>query len=176
MRALLLAFVLGWSAAALPPLSDAPEARSARSQSGGRAAALQALLRGYESEGFSGTVLVAKDGRVVLHEGYGFADKECRIRNDRDTLYEVASLNKTFTAAAILQLEARGKLATTDPIAKHLGHFPPPKDQATIHHLATHSAGLIVEGTDTGDGIDREAFIDTIKRIPAESLPGARER
>jgi len=137
---------------------------------------LQTLLEQFEAQGFSGTVLVAKDDRIILHEGYGFADQERRIPNDRETLYEIGSLNKTFTAAAILQLEAQGKLRTTDRISKYLGDFPPPKDTATIHHLATHSAGLVVDGADTGDGTNRDDFIATVKRLPAESVPGERER
>lgn len=137
---------------------------------------LHAVLDDFEAQGFSGTVLVAKDDRIVLHEGYGLADKERRIPNDRDTLYEIGSLNKTFTAAAILKLEAEGKLRTTDRISKYLGDFPPPKDAATIHHLATHSAGLVVDGADTGDGTSREDFIATVKRLPAESVPSERER
>jgi CubicO group peptidase (beta-lactamase class C family) len=137
---------------------------------------LHALLTRYESYGFSGTVLVVKDGRVVLHEGYGFADRERGIRNGPETLYEVGSLNKTFTAAAILQLEARGALTTNDPLSRHLGPFPPAKTTATIHHLATHTAGLVPDGTDLGAGTDREDFVENVKRVPAESVPGERYR
>jgi CubicO group peptidase (beta-lactamase class C family) len=137
---------------------------------------LQTLLKDYESQGFSGTVLVAKNDRVVLHEGYGFADRERGIRNGRDTLYEVASLNKTYTAAAILQLEAKGALTTNDLLSRHLGSLPPPKDTATIHHLATHTAGLVPEGTDLGDGLDREQFLANVRNVRAESVPGERYR
>lgn len=137
---------------------------------------LHTLLRQYESQGFSGTVLVAKDGRVVLHEGYGLADRERGIRNDKDTLFEVASLAKTFTAAAILQLEARGALRKTDVLSKHLGRFPPEKSAATIHHLATHTAGLVPDGHDLGERLTRDDFLDNVKRAPRESAPGERYR
>lgn len=137
---------------------------------------LHALLTRYESYGFSGTVLVVKDDRVVLHEGYGFADRERGIRNGPRTLYEVGSLNKTFTAAAILQLEARGKLSTSEPLSRHLGPFPPAKATATIHHLATHTAGLVPDGTDLGAGTDRGDFVANVKRVPPESVPGERYR
>lgn len=137
---------------------------------------LHALLTRYESYGFSGTVLVVKDDRVVLHEGYGFADRERRIRNGPETLYEVGSLNKTFTAAAILQLETRGALSTSDPLSRHLGTFPPAKAAATIHHLSTHTGGLVPEGTDLGAGTDREDFVENVKRVPLESTPGEKYR
>jgi len=137
---------------------------------------LHARLESYEQQGFSGSVLVAVRGDVVLHAGYGFADLENRKRNEAETLYEMASITKTLTAAAILQLESDGKLATTDRISRFLGNFPPPKDRATVHHLATHTAGLVVEGTDLYSGPDRDRFLADVKRVPAESPPGERYR
>lgn len=139
-------------------------------------AQLDTLLTGYEAEGFSGTVLVAKDGRVVLHKGYGLADRDRGIRNDTNTRFEIASLTKPFTAAAILQLEERGALATSDLLSRHLGAFPPSKSAATIHHLATHTGGLVPEGASLSYGDDREAFIDSVKNVATESAPGERYR
>lgn len=137
---------------------------------------VHALLSGYEKDGFSGTVLVAKDGAIVLHRGYGFANRALGIRNDTRTLFEVASLTKPFTAAAILQLEARGKLSTSDPLEKWLGPFPPAKAGATIHHLATHTGGLVPDGSDLGAGEDREDFLANVKNVAIESVPGEKYR
>jgi CubicO group peptidase (beta-lactamase class C family) len=130
----------------------------------------------YESYGFAGTVLVAKNGGIVLLKGYGLADRTRKIPNGPATRFEVASLTKTFTAAAVLQLESRGLLRTDDPLGKYLGRFPSPKDRATIHHLATHTGGLVREGTDLGEVLTRQAFVDAMKRTPAESQPGERYR
>jgi CubicO group peptidase (beta-lactamase class C family) len=139
-------------------------------------ARLDALLTRYEAYGFSGTVLVAKDDGIVLHKGYGLADRERAIRNDTSTRFEFASLTKPFTAAAILQLEDQGALSTADLVSRHLGAFPPPKDSATIHHLATHTAGLVPDGAELDYGPDRERFITSVKNVPAESIPGERYR
>src|SRR5688572_20472020 len=147
--------------------------RSAENDLRGR---VERLLIRYEEYGMSGTVLVAKDDRIILHRGYGFADRARGVRNDTGTLFEVGSLNKTFTAAAILQLEEQDRLQTSDPLSRFLGSFPPPKATATIHHLATHTAGLVVEGADVGSGEDREAFVEAMKILPAESVPGERYR
>ncbi|HEY0158120.1 MAG TPA: serine hydrolase domain-containing protein [Thermoanaerobaculia bacterium] len=149
---------------------------SARPHDSGLQDRLHALLSGYEREGFSGTVLVAKDGRIVLHRGYGFADRERQIRNGPRTLFEIASLNKPFTAAAILQLEEQGVLRTSDPLERWLGPFPPEKAAATIDHLAAHTAGLVPEGTDLGEGEDRDQFIAAVKSVARESAPGERYR
>lgn len=137
---------------------------------------LDARLKRHEQAGFSGSVLAAVRGKVVLEAGYGFKDLEKRTRNEAGTLYEMASITKTLTAAAILSLESEGKLATTDKLSRFLGNFPPPKNQATVHHLATHTAGLVIEGTDLYTGPDRDRFLADIKRVPAESPPGARYR
>jgi CubicO group peptidase (beta-lactamase class C family) len=76
----------------------------------------------------------------------------------------MGSLTKTFTAAAILRLEMEGKLGTNDSIRKYLGELPRQKAGATIHHLLTHTAGLMVEGASrSDDGTDREKFIQGMK-------------
>src|SRR5919107_1182597 len=137
---------------------------------------LDTQMKIFEQQGFSGSVLAAARGNVVLEAGYGLADREKKIRNEAETLYEMASITKTLTAAAILRLESNGRLATTDKVSRFLGHFPPPKDQTTVHHLATHTAGLVIEGTDLYTGPDRERFLADIKRVPAESPPGSRYR
>jgi CubicO group peptidase (beta-lactamase class C family) len=162
MRALIL-FSLFAAASVTRPVPD-------------RAAQLDALLSRYEQYGYSGSVLIAKDGRIVLHKGYGFADRERGIRNEAETRYEIASLTKTFTAASILQLESKGKLRTSDPLSRFLGPFPPEKSTATIHHLATHTAGLVRAGAELVYGNDRARFVESVKAAPAESKPGARYR
>ena len=78
-----------------------------------------------EKFGFSGSVLVAKGGKILLQKGYGRADREQAIANTEHTLFEIASATKPFTAAAILKLEEQGKLSTDDAIAKHLPGVPP---------------------------------------------------
>jgi CubicO group peptidase (beta-lactamase class C family) len=138
---------------------------------------LDALLSRYAQYGLSATVLVAKDRRIVLHKGYGLADRERRIANSPDTLFEMGSLTKTLTAAALLRLEMDGKLRTADRVSKYLGEFPEPKAAVTLDHLLMHKGGLQVEGSDLGiDGNDRDAFVEAMKATPRESPPGERYR
>jgi CubicO group peptidase (beta-lactamase class C family) len=91
------------------------------------------------------------------------------------TLFNVASVGKIFTAAAVLKLEMKGKLKTSDLISKYLGEFPGEKSGATIHHLLTHTAGLIVDGA-TLDYSSRKAFVQSVKDTPMESKPGEKYR
>lgn len=139
-------------------------------------AQLDSLLRSYESQGFSGTVLVSVDGKVILERGYGMADRARGISVTPRTLFDFASLAKTFTGAAVLRLEADGILQTSDRLEAYLGAFPLAKSAATIHHLATHRAGLAHRTESFIDGDTRERFISSMKKAPIESSPGAAYR
>lgn len=92
--------------------------------------------------GFAGAVLVAKDGTIVLHRGYGLADRRRGIPITSETVFDIGSITKQFTAAAILKLEEQGRLSVNDPIRHYLEGVPPDKAGITIHHLLTHSSGL----------------------------------
>ncbi|MBI4502289.1 MAG: beta-lactamase family protein, partial [Gemmatimonadetes bacterium] len=132
---------------------------------------LDQLLRRYEAYGFSGAALVSLNDSIVLLRGYGFADRERDIRNSPATRFEINSITKSFTAAAILQLEERGLLHTADPVTRYLGRFRPEKASATIDHLATHTAGLVADGSPL-DGSTRASFVESVKHAAIEARPG----
>ena len=91
----------------------------------------------------SGNVLVAKDGKVVYAKSYGFADRGNRVPNTAATRFNVGSIDKTFTQAAIRQLVARGKLALTDTVGKLLPDYPQEMTRAaTVEQLLHHTAGV----------------------------------
>jgi D-alanyl-D-alanine carboxypeptidase len=92
---------------------------------------------------FSGAALVAKNGKPVFTAVYGMADREKKISNKLDTKFRIGSMNKMFTATAVLQLVQAGKIGLNDPLVKYLPDYPN-KDLAakvTIHHLLTHTGG-----------------------------------
>ena len=93
---------------------------------------------------FSGTILVAKNGKPIFTSVYGMANTAYRIPNRLDTKFNLGSMNKMFTAVAVCQLAEQGKLAFTDPIGKHLTDYPnkPASEKVTIHHLLTHTSGI----------------------------------
>jgi CubicO group peptidase (beta-lactamase class C family) len=122
--------------------------------------------------GFSGAVLVAKDNQIALAKGYGFANRQRKIAFTADTPSCIGSITKQFTAAAVLKLEMEGKLATSDPIAKHLPGVPADKSSVTIYHLLTHTGGFPEY---SGDDYDKSPRDETIRRIlatPLASKPG----
>jgi len=127
-------------------------------------------LAGY---GFSGTVLAAKGGDTLLHKGYGLADAERGIPNSTQTVYDVASLAKQFTAAAILKLETQGKLKTTDSLSKHFANVPNDKRAITLHHLLTHTSGLKFECAGA-EQMSREQFVKCMLGSKLDAEPGQR--
>ncbi|MBX9626198.1 MAG: beta-lactamase family protein [Gemmataceae bacterium] len=91
---------------------------------------------------FSGTVLVAVDGRPIFRRAYGYANRDWDIPNTPDTRFRIASLTKQFTAAAILVLEQQGKLSVADPVGKHVPGVPKAWAGVTLLQLMSHSSGV----------------------------------
>ena len=94
-------------------------------------------------DAFCGAVLVAKDGRLLFGQAYGLAVRKRRIRNTLRTRFRIGSMNKMFTAVAILQLVEAGKVTLTAPLNKYLPDFPNREvaRRVTVHQLLTHTGG-----------------------------------
>ncbi len=108
-------------------------------------AAIDAHVRAEHQAGrFSGAVLVARGDALIHAQAVGMADRASGRPNTLDTPINLGSINKMFTAIAIAQLQAAGKLDWQDTVGKHLPDFPNPavRDQVTIHQLLTHTSGV----------------------------------
>ncbi len=109
---------------------------------GGISSKIEAFIRPYADTGnFSGAVLVARDGEVMFHRGFGMASVEHSVPVSEETRFFIASVTKSFTATAILLLEEEGRLSLEDPVARFLPDFPNGR-RITIRHLLTHTSGL----------------------------------
>lgn len=91
------------------------------------------------NEKFQGTVLIAKEDEVLFTKGYGLATTD--LPNSPSTLYQIASLTKTFTAVAIMQLVEKELLNLDDPISYYFPNFPN-GENITVSHLLSHSSGI----------------------------------
>src|ERR1700687_497582 len=106
-------------------------------------ARMQQVIQSYvANKTFMGTVLVVKDGKPLINEGYGSADLEWKLPNTPSVKFRLGSLTKQFTAAGILLLEERGKLKVEDPIGKYLPDAPEAWQKITIYNLLTHTSGI----------------------------------
>ena len=91
---------------------------------------------------FTGSVLVARDGKVIFSKGYGLANAEHDVPNTPQTKFRLGSVTKQFTAAGILLLQERGKLSVQDPVCKYVDNCPMAWSEVTIHHLLSHTGGV----------------------------------
>jgi CubicO group peptidase (beta-lactamase class C family) len=91
---------------------------------------------------FSGSVLIAQDGNILLSRGYGLSDRTQGIPNTPQTRFHLGSITKQFTAMGILILQSQGKLSVQDPICNFIADCPEEWQDITIHHLLTHTSGL----------------------------------
>lgn len=127
---------------------------------------------------FNGTALVAKQGTVLLNKGYGYRNAANKTANDENSIFQLGSITKQFTAAVILKLQEEKKLSTTDKISRYLPGFPK-GDSITIQQLLTHTSGIFNYTSDSDfKNIDvskpktREQMIALFKDKPLDFSPG----
>jgi len=115
-----------------------------RESAAGPGPRLATLLENYDGAGRPGACVLARSrGAVVFERCFGQANLEDGTAASPLTDFRLASLTKQFTATAILELVAAGKLDTRTTIRGVFPDFPPYGDSITIHHLLTHTSGLI---------------------------------
>ena len=136
---------------------------------------IDSLFISYLDSGLAGSLLVAEQNKVALKKAYGYSNNESKTLNTTNTLFNVASIGKQFTVYAILNLERQGLLNTNDYLSKYIGRFNDNRDSITLHQLLIHRSGLIKEGFNL-DYSTRDKFIETVKKGPADSVPGKKYR
>jgi CubicO group peptidase (beta-lactamase class C family) len=134
---------------------------------------VEAFLTASADNGFSGAVMLTKNGKQLLAKGYGYADKKKNILNSTDTVFDIASLTKQFTAAAILKLVEQNKLSLTDTLGKLFSDVSNQKRGVTIHQLLTHSAGFEEYSGRDFDPLNKEDFLKQVLNSPLEFSPGS---
>jgi len=140
----------------------------------------EAISTYVRQEKFTGTVLIASHGRIILNKGYGLRDAAAGAPNTPATVYELASIAKTFTAAVILKLREQGKLALSDPLSKYDPGYPNGA-QITIAELLSHTAGIYdyvrdpeFQQSDQSKPVPLEAMIGIFKNKPLNFEPGTK--
>lgn len=118
---------------------------------------------------YPGMALIARDGKVVLKQGYGLADKQTLNRPDQKT--RIASLSKSFTAASVLSLAEAGKLDVQDPISKYISGIPK-GDEITLHMLLSQTSGL-PSAFGRGEGTALEETVEEIRHKTLKFDPGS---
>jgi D-alanyl-D-alanine carboxypeptidase len=123
------------------------------------------------------SVAVVRDGRILMIWSCGKADLELGVDATNDTVYELASVSKTFTATAIMKLVDAGKVALGDPVRKFIPAAPPDWDEVTTRHLLTHTSGikeyLDLPGFSLAEELSEAEVVRRVGRQPLAFRPGS---
>lgn len=103
------------------------------------------IMDTYEAPGLS--VALAEQGKITYQQNFGLSDRVAGTKVDEQTIFGLASVTKSFTAFAIMQLAEQGLLSLHDPVTRYLPEFQVaqedfPVEAITVHHLITHTAGF----------------------------------
>lgn len=116
-------------------------------------------------------IAVVKNGRVVKMQGYGLANVELNVPVTKDTVFEIGSVSKQMTAAAIMLLVEDGKINLDEKISKYLPNTPESWKNVSVRHLLTHTSGIKSYTGLSGFALsERMTRDDFIKKIAAEPL------
>jgi CubicO group peptidase (beta-lactamase class C family) len=117
-------------------------------------------------------VLIARDTNVIMNKA--FSPRSGRPLSVQSR-FNIASMTKGFTAAAILRLRSQHRLSFSDPISRFFPFAPEGKRNITVFHLLTHTSGL--QGHQAGNGImRREGAVSAILAQPLDNPPGTQYR
>ena len=124
------------------------------------------------------TILIAERGHVVYRQAYGLRNREHHVPATTDGYYEIGSITKQFTAAAILQLQEAGKLHLDDKLSTYLPSAPH-ASEVTLRQLLSHTSGMpeYLDAVDAAKAIDKPASFDKLMSYiagkPLDFSPGS---
>lgn len=125
-------------------------------------------------EGFSGQIVIGNPGAILYRGNFGLADREADIPVDADTVFDIGSVTKSFTATAVLKLAVRGKLSPQQTLSDWFEDLPEATGKITLHQLLTHTSGLPLYSGDDDAPCDRDCFDAWLANTKPEFTPGAR--
>jgi CubicO group peptidase (beta-lactamase class C family) len=103
---------------------------------------IDSIFASYNSQSPGAAVAIVKDGKVIFKKGYGMANLDHNIPITPQTVFNIASVSKQFTAFAIYLLEQEGKLSFEDNVRKYIPELPDYGSPIKIKHLLAHTSGL----------------------------------
>src|SRR5215468_5306297 len=127
---------------ALVAIAAAEWSEAARAQDK-KTAAVDEVFVDVAKPGSPGCALaVARAGKIIYENGYGLANIEENVRITPQSVFDIGSTSKQFTAASVLLLEKQGKLSINDDVRKYIPELPDYGHTITVLHLLNHTSGL----------------------------------
>ena len=113
---------------------------------------------------FSGVILVAQNDNIIFNKAYGLKNTQENGLNNINTVFDICSITKQFTAAAILKLSMENKVSVNDKLSKYFDAVPEDKKNITLHQLLTHSSGLVSDVGGDYDTVTEKDFLNKVFR------------
>lgn len=126
------------------------------------------------------SIAVVRQGKIVMTKGYGLANLESMRRASPESIYQLASVSKQFTATAIMKLVEAGKINLDAPIRTYLTDIPEAWSKVAVRHLLAHTSGVrsytelpgfFANGNQRKDYSHKE-LIDLVRNLPLDFEPG----
>lgn len=141
---------------------------------------IDSLITAYaRSNQFNGSALVSQKGTILINKGYGYRNAAGKIPNDAQSIFQLGSITKQFTAAVILKLQEEKKLSVSDKLSKFFPDYPK-GDSITIEQLLTHTSGIYsytdddnFMSTEVAKPHSREQMMALFKDKPLDFSPGS---
>ncbi|AUD77748.1 serine hydrolase [Kangiella profundi] len=124
-----------------------------------------------EQSNFSGNVLAILNGQLIYSKSFGLANREKKIPFNENTVFDIGSITKQFTATAIMKLVEEGKLSLGDTLDAHFENVPNDKKNITLHHLLTHTSGF-THGFGLYDVVEKYGLINEAFDSKLVAKPG----
>ena len=128
---------------------------------------------------FNGAALIAEKGKIIFHKSYGFKNVATHSLNDSNSIFQIGSVTKQFTATVILKLQEEGKLTVQDKLSKYFPEFKY-ADEITLENLLTHTSGIYNYTNDIDDNdsaivcnpVNKQLLLDIVFKKPLDFKPG----
>jgi CubicO group peptidase (beta-lactamase class C family) len=128
---------------------------------------------------FNGSALIAENGKIIFQKSYGVKNVATHSLNDSNSIFQIGSVTKQFTAAVILKLQEEGKLSVQDKLSKYFSEFKY-ADEITLENLLTHTSGIYNYTNDIDDNdsaivcnpVNKQLLLDIVFKKPLDFKPG----
>jgi CubicO group peptidase (beta-lactamase class C family) len=126
------------------------------------------------------SIAVVRNGRLVKAAGYGMANLEVGAKARKDSVYEIGSITKQFTATLVMMLVEEGRVSLDGSIRKYLPDAPGDWSDVTVRHLLTHTSGIRtyteLDGFQVRDKLSPKQFIERLAAHPLDFPPGTKQK
>lgn len=141
---------------------------------------LQQLMQAYSAIGkLNGSVMITQKGKTLLNHGYGLRNVTKNLPNNPNSIFQIGSVTKQFTAAIILKLQENEQLNLLDKISMYFPDYPN-GDKIRVEHLLTHTSGIFnytddreFMQTKAMNPISQKEMLNTFSNKPLKFVPGS---